>query len=147
MSTPAHHSKSGKRRNDSIPHGPDRPPEDARTWATVLWLVQLFSTPVTLVLFLIKRRQSQFIDWHGKQCLNLFLTHFLLGCVLLLVFAAGYFGGEMLDMPWLTLIMGGTVILLMIALVGLGLTIKIIAALKANAGERWKPPLCLRLFK
>jgi uncharacterized Tic20 family protein len=122
--------------------------EDTRTWAMVIWLVYLLlSAPVAIILFLIKRKQSPFIDWHGKQCLNVYITHFLAYCLLLGLFAAGYFGGETWDMPWLTLLVGGTAVLLIVALLVFGLTIKIIAALKANKGERWQPPFCLRLFR
>jgi uncharacterized Tic20 family protein len=115
--------------------------------AMVLWLLHLVSTLVTLIVFLLKRKESQFIDWHGKQCLNLFVTHFLALCLLILVFAVGVGAGYWLDRPLLALIVGGVAIVLMIALLVFGLVLKIIAAIKAGAGERWQPPLCLRLFK
>jgi uncharacterized Tic20 family protein len=115
--------------------------------AMVLWLLHLVSTLVTLIVFLLKRKESPFIDWHGKQCLNLFVTHFLALCLLLLVFAVGVGAGYLFDQPLFALIVGGVAIVLMIALLVFGLVLKIIAAIKASAGERWQPPLCLRLFK
>jgi uncharacterized Tic20 family protein len=134
--------------NAGLGDGGDRPGENARTMAMLLWLLYLLvSGLVTLVVFLLKRKDSRFIDWHGKQCLNLFITHFILLCVLLLVFAVGVGAGYLLDRPLIVLIVGGVVIVLIIALFLFGLVLKIIAAIKAHAGERWQPPLCLRLFK
>jgi uncharacterized Tic20 family protein len=124
------------------------PPENARTMAMLVWVLYLVLGPLfALILYLVKRKESRFVDWHGKQGLNLFVTHYLLLAVLLLVFAVGVGAGFLYDLPILSLVVGGIVIVLIIALLLFGLVVKIIAAIKANKGERWKPPLCLRVFK
>ncbi len=77
-----------------------------------------------LVLWLVKKNESAEIDWHGKEALNFQIT------------------------VWLASVVIGLVSWKLASLVGtLGIILAIIAAIKANDGQRWPYPVALRLIK
>lgn len=82
-----------------------------------------------LVVWLIKRNDFDFVDDQGKEALNFQIT-VMIGVLIGFV---------------LTFILIG---ILVIAVVGItAVVLTIIAAIKANQGERYRYPVCIRLIK
>ena len=122
---------------DSTPTPPQQLSEsDARLWATFAhlgivagFIIPLATVLVPLIIWLVFKDKSAFVDRHGRSALNFQLT-------MLIAFAiAGI----------LTVVYIG--FLLMIALGVLNLVFSIIAAVAANKGEGYKYPLSLELVK
>ena len=84
---------------------------------------------VPIVMWAINKDQSPAIDQHGKNILNFIIS------ILIYSFVSGL----------LTLIVIG--IIPLIAIVIAAIACPIIAAVKANNGEYWPYPLCIRFFK
>ncbi len=104
---------------------------DARMWAMLCHLTGLVGFIGPLVVWLIKKEDSPFVDEQGKEALNFQLTMLIYGIV------AGL----------LSLICIG--IILAIALSITALILLIIAAIKANDGHhyRYPPYLIIRFIK
>lgn len=105
-----------------------------RTYAIFLHLTLLISqitlpiVPV-LVMWLIKKDQSPFLDDHGKESLNFQIA--------LLLYTIGF-----VIVGILTLGLG---LLLLIPLWILGMVCMVLAAVAASRGEYYRYPACLRL--
>jgi uncharacterized protein len=82
-----------------------------------------------LVLWLVKKDQSPFLDRHGKEALNFQIT-LMLGYLISAILAAAIIGFLMIP-------------LLLLA----DITFCIVAAVKASKGEFYRYPLTLRLLK
>ncbi|MCK5885082.1 DUF4870 domain-containing protein [Alcanivorax jadensis] len=82
-----------------------------------------------LIMWLVKKDESAFVDDQGKEALNFNITISIAGFVaFLLIFV----------------VIGG----LLLPIIGIfWLVMTIIAAVKANGGERYRYPLTLRLIK
>ena len=80
-----------------------------------------------LVVWLVKREQSPFVDHHGKEALNfqISLTIYALASLLLMLILVGF--------------------LLLPAVVVFGIVMVIIAAVRANEGVEYRYPLTIRL--
>lgn len=84
---------------------------------------------IPLVIWLIKRESSSFVDYHGKESLNFQISLMIyLGIAILLSFV----------------LIG---LLLLIPLWIFGVVMVIIAGLKANEGEYYRYPLTIRFIK
>lgn len=82
-----------------------------------------------LIIWLVKKNESPFVDDQGKESLNFQITMAIAGVVsFLLIFVIIGF-------------------LLLIAVGIFDLVMVIIASIKANGGERYRYPVCLRLIK
>jgi uncharacterized Tic20 family protein len=110
--------------------------KDARTWAMLChigacagYIIPFGHIVAPLVIWLIKKDESPFVDDQGKESLN-----FQISISLYAIIAA-----------LLTLVIIGAVLL--IALVIFDVIMVIIAAVRANSGERYRYPLCLRFIK
>ena len=110
--------------------------KDARTWAMLChigafagYIIPFGHIVAPLVIWLIKKDESPFVDDQGKESLN-----FQISISLYAIIAA-----------LLTLVVIGAVLL--IALVIFDVIMVIIASVRANSGERYRYPLCLRLIK
>jgi uncharacterized Tic20 family protein len=81
-----------------------------------------------LVLWLVKRGDSPFIDAHGKEAVNfqISVTLYMLACI-----------------PLIPLAIGG---LLMLALMLFDIVCVILAAVRAYSGERCRYPLAIRFL-
>jgi uncharacterized Tic20 family protein len=112
--------------------------KDARTWAMLAHLSALAGCIVPIpgsnligpiVIWQIKKKESAFVDAHGKEAVNFQLT-LLIPIVIsaLLIF-----------------VLIGFPLLIAIGIAALVLTI--IAALKANSGETYRYPLTIRFIK
>jgi len=104
---------------------------DARMWAMLCHLTGLVGFIGPLVVWLIKKEESPFVDEQGKEALNFQLTMLIYGIV------AGL----------LSLVCIG--IILAIALSITALILLIIAGIKANDGHhyRYPPYLIIRFIK
>ena len=82
-----------------------------------------------LIIWLVKKGESSFIDDNGKEALNFQITIAIANVVaFMLVFVIiGFF--------------------LLMALNVFNIVIVIIAAIKANEGQKYRYPVCLRLIK
>jgi uncharacterized Tic20 family protein len=104
--------------------------KDARTMAMLCHLLGLFTCFIgPLILWIIKKDEYPFVDEQGKEALNFQIT------ILLASIVAG------LSM----LICIGIVLLPALGIVNL--IFCIIATVKANSGEHYRYPVCLRLIK
>jgi len=110
--------------------------KDARTWAMLChigafagYIIPFGHIVAPLVIWLIKKDESPFVDDQGKESLN-----FQISISLYAIIAA-----------LLTLVVIGAVLL--IALVIFDVIMVIIASVRANNGERYRYPLCMRFIK
>lgn len=111
-------------------HGNQEPDADARLMATLIYVLSFFTSLIApLIIWLIKREESPFIDRAGKNYLNFLLSYLI----------------------WVTvatvaiLIIIGIIILPILVLLNFIFTI--VAAVKAYNGEDYLPPLSIRFFK
>src|SRR5699024_5337694 len=52
-----------------------KPTDDERMMAMLIYLVSLFTTIIgPLIIWLIKREESDFVDYHGKEYMNFFIS-------------------------------------------------------------------------
>lgn len=110
---------------------------DERMWATVCHLSALLmfvGFPILqivgpLVVWLLKREESSFIDAHGKESVNfqISMTIYILVASISFLFCVGF--------------------ILVPALIVADVVLLIIAAVKANNGEYYRYPVTIRLIK
>jgi len=110
--------------------------KDARTWAMLChigafagYIIPFGHIIAPLVIWLIKKDESPFVDDQGKESLNFQISMSIYAIIALL----------------LTLVVIGVVLL--IAVVIFDVVMVIIAAVRANSGERYRYPLCMRFIK
>lgn len=84
---------------------------------------------IPLIIWLVKKDDSKFVDYHGKEALNFQITMFI-----------GYILGFLL-----TFLLIGVFILFACWI--LSLVCAIIAALKANEGQPYRYPISWRIIK
>lgn len=103
---------------------------EERLLAMLIYVTSFFTTIVgPIVIWIIKREESSFIDYHGKEYLNFIISYFIYGVV------AGI----------LTIVLIGILLLPIIGLAAFIFTI--VAALKAYGGEEYRIPLIFRFIK
>ena len=117
---------------------PAAPDKDARMWAVVAhlspllgWLIPYAGNIILpLLVWLLKREESPFVDDQGKEAVNFQITVTILmaiSTVMIAVFCIGF---------------------LMMIVVGIGsLILMILAAIQANNGVAYRYPYILRLIK
>ena len=112
-----------------------KPTQDARMWAMFCHLVGLVGFVIPfgniigpLVIWILKKDEFPYVDEQGKEALNfqISMTIYIIASALLVLIAVG--------------------ILLLIALGLFGLIMIVIAAVKANSGEKFHYPLAIRFF-
>jgi len=136
----------------SPPPEPDMPPpvgpsHEERQWALIAHLSALLGGLVTghwlgigcflgpLIIWLVKRDSMPFVDDQAKEALNFNITVAIVSALLLVLTVLTLGIGLILTIP-VGVVVG---IFWLVCL--------IIAAIKANEGERYRYPLCLRLIK
>jgi len=111
--------------------GPEPMKSDSKGWAAAAHLVPIvgvgFIAP--LVIWLIKKEEDPYVEWHARQALNFQIT-FLIAAIV---------SGILI-----LLIIG--IILLPIVIIG-GLVMEIMAGIKAANGERWPYPINIQFVK
>ena len=108
---------------------------DENTWAMLIHLTQFcgYVVPwagwlVPLIMWLMKKDESEYINDHGKIVMNWMLTELIYGlvCFLLMFVVIGVF--------------------LFVPLGIIAVVFPIIGAVKANSGELWPYPMSIRFF-
>lgn len=133
--------------SEPTPPPSDMPSPEQRQWAMLAHLSALLGTLLTghwfgigcfagpLVIWLVKRETMPFVDDQAKEALNFNITMAIIAVVLLLITVLTLGIGIILALP------AGVVI-------GIAwLVLVIMATIKANEGERYRYPFCLRLIK
>jgi uncharacterized protein len=103
---------------------------EERTLAAVLYVISFFAPIIgPLIIWLLKKDESTFIDYHGKEYFNFFISYTVYGIVsgILVLLLVGIF------MLW--------------ALGIMLFVFTIIAAVKAYEGNEYRFPLVFRVFK
>ena len=112
------------------------PGKEARTWGMACHLIALSGIIIPfgsilgpVILWVIKKNDDPFIDDQGKESINFQITLLiaLLVCILLALVVIGFF--------------------LMIALGIYAIVMVVIASMKANEGEAYRYPYCIRFIK
>ena len=109
---------------------PSVPSGEERAWAAAAHVAPLIGLTwiAPLVIWIVKKDESSFLDDQGREALNFQITVFLLGIVfLVLVFVC-------IGVP---------------LLIGLGivdLILGIVAGIRASEGKRYRYPICLRIL-
>jgi len=130
------------------PGGPTN--QEERTQAMLLHLflfVPMVSPWLTLIWWLMKRKESRFVDHHGKEWLNFTITLMavFLACGLVLGVSAGI-GGYLIH--WALGVALGVLLALIMLALGIGsFVLTIMAALKAKNGIWYRFPYIYRLIK
>lgn len=133
----------------------------AQNWAGAIHLSALIgyvipfgSLIAPLVLWLMKRNESGFVDEHGKEAVNFHISTYLYGAVLLVFFFVFAIGGASMatqnhnlgllnTQVWMFGAMAMGSIAIMIAL----LVWVIMAGIKAFNGEYFRYPLTIRFIR
>ena len=106
------------------------PSDDEKLFAMLIYVTSFFTTLIgPLVIWLVKRDESKYVDFHGKEYLNFVISYFIYGIVstVLMVVIIGF---------------------ILLPVVGIAAFIfTIIAAVKAFQGEKYRIPLIFRLIK
>ncbi len=104
--------------------------KDETTMATLLHVLVIFTGFVgPLIIWLIKKDESPFIDRHGKAALNFSIT-----------LTIAYFVSAILILVLIGL-------LLILVLLVVGIVLPIIAAMAANKGQEYDYPLTIKFIK
>lgn len=104
--------------------------DDERLLAMLIYVTSFFTTIIgPIIIWLIKREESSFIDFHGKEYLNFIISYFVYGTI------AGI----------TMLILIGFILAPIVAVAAFVFTI--IAAVKAFNGERYQIPFIFRIIK
>ncbi len=106
-----------------------------RTYATLMHLMLVIATftavPLILgplILWLIKKDESPFLNDHGKEALNFNISIFLYMLAAAVSFLCGI-GVVLLPVVWV-----------------FGLVCSVLAAMSANRGEFYRYPACIRII-
>ncbi|SHM39122.1 DUF4870 domain-containing protein [Gracilibacillus kekensis] len=103
---------------------------DERLFAMLIYLLSFFTAIIgPIIIWMVKRDESDFIDYHGKEYLNFFISFTIYGIVsgILMLILIGF---------------------ILAAVVGiLYLIFTLIALFKAYSGEKYRIPLVIRFIK
>jgi hypothetical protein len=132
------------------PPGPPGPlrPEEERIFATLihlsglLWLLSFPGIVGVLLIWLLKRDRSAFVDAHGKEALNFQISFLIYGIGLTALAIVGFV---------LTFILVGIFLLVPAVVASVGLIVlqvvtAILGALEANRGGYYRYPLAIRFI-
>ncbi|WP_230200094.1 DUF4870 domain-containing protein [Bacillus niameyensis] len=101
-----------------------------RVLAAVIYIVSFFSSFIgPLIIWLVKKDESSFIDFHGKEYMNFFISYTIYAIVsgILCIVLIGF---------------------LLLPIVGVAWTVfTIMGAVKAYDGQAYKIPLIIRFIK
>src|SRR5699024_8807874 len=138
------------------------PNSDARLMATLIYVLSFLTTFLApLIIWLIKREDSAFVDRAGKNYFNFLISYviwFIISCILML-FIICFFFFHILSFFFffiIIVIFFFISVILMLIIIGfflfpivaiLNFIFTIVAAVKAYNGEDYLPPLSIRFFK
>jgi len=129
------------------PSGPLRP-EEERIFATLihlsglLWLLSFPGIVGVLLIWLLKRDQSAFVDAHGKEALNFQISFLIYGIALTALALVGFV---------LTFVIVGIFLFIPAVVASIGLIVlqvvtAILGAVEANRGGYYRYPLAIRFI-
>lgn len=120
--------------------GPQPPTADERTMGMLIHLLSLLTGFLgPLILWLVKRQESTFVDFHGKECINFNLSMLLYSIILMAV---------SLVVAVVTLGIGIFFLFPAYILLGIGLLVlEIMACIAANNGQWHRIPLTIRFIR
>jgi uncharacterized Tic20 family protein len=95
-----------------------------------------------LVVWLLKKESSRFVDYHGRSCMNFQLSLLVYSLLAGLLLFALMLGAGLADAPGMLLLMAIPALILL-AIVIAQAVLTIVAALKASAGEWYRYPLSI----
>ncbi|MBM4761991.1 DUF4870 domain-containing protein [Bacillus sp. B15-48] len=105
------------------------PSNEERLLATAIYAISFFTAFIgPLVIWLVKKDESSYIDYHGREYFNFFISYFVYSVVsgILVVILIGF---------------------LLLPIVGLlGVVFTIIGAIKAYEGEEYRIPFIFRIL-
>jgi len=112
---------------------------DEKTMGMLIHLLAILTGFLgVIILWLVKKDESKFIDFHGRESLNFMVSMFLYSLALSIVTLV--IGG-------LTLGIGMILMIPLILILGIGsLVCEIMACVAASRGEHYRYPLTLRLI-
>ncbi|MBM7584200.1 putative Tic20 family protein [Bacillus pakistanensis] len=106
------------------------PTKDERLLAAVIYIISFFTVFIgPIIIWLVKKDDSEFIDYHGKEYLNFLISYFVYGTVCWI----------------LTIVLIGFVLLPVVGILVFIFTI--LGAIKAYEGEHYRIPTIFRLIK
>ena len=116
--------------NDFLKEGVSMPSKDERVMAALLYVSSFFTVFIgPLIIWLLKKDESSFIDYHGKEYFNFLISYSIYSFVSII----------------LMIVLIG---ILTIWLVGIyAFVFTIMAAIKAYDGKEYRIPLVFRLIK
>ncbi len=119
--------------------GSDGVGQDDRTSGMLVHLLAILTGWIgVLIIWLVKKDQSRFVDFHGREALNFMISFFL--------YAVGLMALAMV-VGVLTLGLGMIVIFPVFIILGIGqLVLEIMACMAANRGEWYRYPLTIRFI-
>ena len=114
------------------PHAPYAPNDEERTMAMLIHLLGILTGFIgSLILWLVKKDSSRFIDHHGKEAINFLITAFIVSIPMTFIVVITFGIGFVLYFPWIIMI----------------LVFDIIACVQAYKGSWHRIPLTIRLIK
>src|SRR5262245_13114384 len=126
----------------------DPPSRDERNTALFMWLLNIVVHILgPWIYWHVAGRGSAFVTHHFKNCVNHILTILILILIACVVFGGVSYLAITFEYLYTTIAL---IVLMLVVILGLGLAsliIQVIAALKAEAGECYTPPLCWRFTK
>jgi uncharacterized protein len=109
--------------------------EDEKTLGMLCHLLGILTGFVgPLILWLIKKDTSRYIDYHGREALNFQITLFIVLFTLIIM-----------TMFLMFIFIGILLIPVIIVIPILALVVEILAAVAAQKGELYRYPCCIRL--
>ncbi|MFC4403431.1 DUF4870 domain-containing protein [Gracilibacillus xinjiangensis] len=103
---------------------------DERLFSMLIYLLSFFFAVLApLIIWLMKRDDSDLVDFHGKEYFNFFISFTIYGIISTI----------------LMLLLIGFVLIFVVCIAGFVLTI--IGAVKAYQGEKYKMPLVIHFIK
>lgn len=106
------------------------PTNDEKLMAMLIYVSSFFTYLIgPLIIWLIKRDQSEFVNYHGKEYLNFLISYsiYILVSSILMVFYIGFILAPVVGI--------------------LSFTFTIIAAVKSYGGETYRIPTVIRFIK
>lgn len=123
-------------------------PEDERLYATLihlsglLWLFGVPGIVGVLIIWLLQRERSAFVDTHGKEGMNFQLSMMIYGLTLAIL----AFAGSLLSVILVGFVLLIPAVVLAVALIVFQVVVAILGAVEANRGGYFRYPLAIRFL-
>lgn len=116
--------------DENIINDVKQPSNDDKLMAMLIYLTSFFTAIIgPLIIWLLKKDESEFIDYHGKEYLNFVISYtiYMFVAGLLMIILIGFLIAGILGIMYFVF--------------------TVIAGIKAYNGERYQIPLILRFIK